>query len=326
VLTPSVYLRSENLKHFTANGRNIFLYFVIPLAILMGFYITGVFQLRSRLPEVAMVLGAAIRLLDFNHLNRQSFGVYQMFKGRTGIRPSSAIKRMENAYFACLTGLLLTTFLAGGTSPLLPSSGLPALGTSIARVEPALLPNAVLRPLSAVLLAVAVVLAGASIGSLMRAWAAAGRPRGLNEALAYIAFQTFSAVLAVISFPLYFATLAIHYVEYHVLMFPRCFHSGLDENSKLDRWFGTVRSNRGVFYGTVAAASGLVLLLMLMQSDPSSALRANPMRYLAVVSIFDGLFVFHYFVEMLIWRFSDPFFRRTLGALYFTPRSRTASR
>jgi len=38
------------------------------------------------------------------------------------------------------------------------------------------------------------------------------------------------------------------------------------------------------------------------------------------VSIFDGLFVFHYFVEMWIWRFSDPFFRRTLTPLYFRPR------
>ena len=36
----------------------------------------------------------------------------------------------------------------------------------------------------------------------------------------------------------------------------------------------------------------------------------------AFAAIFDGLFVFHYFVETLIWRFGDPFFRKE-AALYF---------
>ena len=39
-----------------------------------------------------------------------------------------------------------------------------------------------------------------------------------------------------------------------------------------------------------------------------------------VSAVFDGLFVFHYFVEMLIWRFSDPFFRKNLTGLYFAPK------
>jgi S-(hydroxymethyl)glutathione dehydrogenase/alcohol dehydrogenase len=146
-----------------------------------------------------------------------------------------------------------------------------------------------------------------------------------REALTYLAFQTIGALMAMVSAPLYFATLAIHYVEYHVLMFPRCFHTGLNEDRGLDRWFGTLRKHRAVFYGIVIAAAGVVMVIMLMQSNPTSAFRANPMRYLAIVSIFDGLFVFHYFVEMLIWRFSDPYFRRTLSPLYFTPRARAAA-
>jgi hypothetical protein len=324
VLTPSVYLRSENLKHFAAGRRNIFLYFVVPLAILMGFYVIGVLQLRSRFPAFAVVFGVAIRLLDFNHLNRQSFGVYQLFKARTGLRPPPLLKRLENAYFACLTALLLVTFLAGGVFPLFQPGGLPALGTSIAATAPAILPLSILRIASAALSILAFGLGGFSIALLVRTCRASGRASGLAEALAYMAFQTFAALLAIVSSPLYFATLAIHYVEYHVLMFPRCFHTGLDESSSVDRWFGALRANRAVFYGVVAAASGLVMLLAQMQASPASALRANPMRYLAVVSIFDGLFVFHYFVEMLIWRFSDPFFRRTLGSLYFTPRPRPA--
>jgi hypothetical protein len=40
----------------------------------------------------------------------------------------------------------------------------------------------------------------------------------------------------------------------------------------------------------------------------------------ALVAVFDGLFVFHYFVEMFIWRFSEPYYRQTLGPLYFAPK------
>ena len=43
--------------------------------------------------------------------------------------------------------------------------------------------------------------------------------------------------------------------------------------------------------------------------------------YTALVAIFDGLFVFHYFVEMFIWRFSEPYYRQTLGPLYFAAKS-----
>ena len=39
--------------------------------------------------------------------------------------------------------------------------------------------------------------------------------------------------------------------------------------------------------------------------------------YTALVAVFDGIFVFHYFVEMFIWKFSEPHYRQTLGPLYF---------
>lgn len=323
VLTLSVYLQSENLRHFAATNRNILLFFVAPLVILMGFYAIGVLQLRGKFPAIAVVLAVCIRLLDFNHLNRQSFGVYQLFKARAGVRVAPGSKRAENGFFACLTGLLLTTYLAGGVSPLLQPRGLPALGTSIATTVPPLLPLATLHAAAIALSCGAAALGVISIASLLRAWSAGGRRQGLPQIVGYFAFQTAAAVLAVVSSPLYFATLAIHYVEYHVLMFPRCFHSGLDTKSALDGWFDRLRRHRALFYGVLLAAAGVVMITTMMQQNPTSAFRANPMRYLAVVSIFDGLFVFHYFVEMLIWRFSDPFFRRTLTPLYFAPKLRT---
>lgn len=312
VLTLSVYLQSENLKHFTESGRNILLFFAIPLTILMGFYVVGVFQLRVRFPAFAVVFSAAIRLLDFNHLNRQTFGVYQMFKARAGIRGTAGAKRVEQGYLATLTALLFATYLAGGVYPLFRGKAAAIASAAHGKAGPVLLPIGALQAVCVALTGVLVVLGAVSVSLAARAWRKAGRPAGLREALSYLGFQTAGVLLAVLSMPMYFATLAIHYVEYHVLMFPRCFHSRLHEQSPVDRYFGRLRRRPALFYGVVGIAALVVLLF-----TNSSGMADSSTGYLAVVSIFDGLFVFHYFVETLIWRFSDPFFRRTLTSLYF---------
>ncbi|HJZ95518.1 MAG TPA: hypothetical protein VKE70_03375, partial [Candidatus Solibacter sp.] len=306
VLTLSVYLQRENLRHFTTTPANILLYIVIPLAILMGFYAVGVLQLRARIPALAIGLSCVVRLLDFNHLNRQTFGVYQLFKARMGLRPQPAMKRAEQGFYLALTGVLFVTFLAGGASPFLSPPGAP------------LLPIAWLRVAAMMAMIVAAGFGATCITMLVCAWRDAGRPAGVSGSLAYFAFQTASAVLSIVSLPLYLATLAIHYVEYHVLMFPRCFHARLEESSRLDRCFAWLRRSPVSFYGTTILLAGIVMMFTNLRGP----LPAHPLRYLAVVSVFDGLFVFHYFVETLIWRFSDPFYRKTLGALYFRPKAR----
>jgi hypothetical protein len=48
--------------------------------------------------------------------------------------------------------------------------------------------------------------------------------------------------------------------------------------------------------------------------------RQMPSSSLVLFALFDGLFVFHYFVESFIWRFSEPYYRQTLGPLYFGSR------
>lgn len=315
VLTVSVYLQSENLRHFAQTGKNIALFFAIPLIILMAFYVIGAFQLRAKFPLVAVVFSAVIRLLDFNHLNRQTFGVYQLFKARTGIRPAPSVKRAEQGYLAALTGLLFVTFLSGGVCPLLRRNPSSIVDAAQGKSGSALLPAVILQVAFVALAGLAVSLAALSVILLIRDWRRGGRPGGLRQALSYLGFQTVGVLLAVVSMPLYFATLAIHYVEYHVLMFPRCFHSQLDAKSALDRCFGRLRRRPAVFYSLLVLSAFIVSIF-----TNSSGMADASTRYLAVISIFDGLFVFHYFVEMLIWRFSDPFFRRTLTSLYFPPR------
>jgi hypothetical protein len=182
----------------------------------------------------------------------------------------------------------------------------------------------VLQAAAVVGIAAAVGLLAASVTGVVRAWRTAGRPGGLGMALAYLGFQATGAVLAVVSFPLYLAALAIHYVEYHVLMAPRCLWSRLDETSRLDRWYGRVRSNRVLFYAAVVGVAALVTACAMAgmgMMGRHTGVFGEPVGYLALIAVFDGLFVFHYFVEMLIWRFSDPYFRQSLAGLYFAPKA-----
>jgi hypothetical protein len=121
----------------------------------------------------------------------------------------------------------------------------------------------------------------------------------------------------------------MHYVEYHVLMYPRCFHTPLDPGRRADRLFARLRRSPVVFYGVLLGVAALVTACTwlgmgaLIERDGGSPRTS----YLALISLFDGLFVFHYFVESLIWKFSDPHYRQTLGPLYFgPPKGATAGR
>jgi hypothetical protein len=208
---------------------------------------------------------------------------------------------------------LYCTFLSGGSMPLLqgPAPAAPMVSTAL------------LRPFTILLLTVAAALAAVIIHGLWRAWQAAGSPAGLAEALAYLALQTFSAALPILSTPLYGAALAMHYVEYHVLMYPRCFHSAINTERAPDRLLARLRRDPLQFYLVLIAISAIVYALFVTSNwiMGGGATQLQGARgYLAIAAIFDGLFVFHYFVEMYIWRFNDPFFRRTLSGLYFSRR------
>ncbi len=324
VVTLTVYLQSANLRHFWGTWPRRSLFLAAPVAILVAFDLLHAFRVGAAFPAFALAFWGAVRLLDFNHFNRQSFGVYQMFKGRTGVRFPARLKRAENAAFFGLTALLFATFLAGGLCPLFQAGGwLTVLDLGAPPVEP-VLPLDVLQGASVLALAVTAGLLGYAATGLVRAWRAADSPRGLGFALAYLAFQTAAALLAAVSFPLYLAALAVHYVEYHVLMAPRCFQAKLDPAWRVDRAFAVLRASRAIFYAAVVAVAGLatafgvVGMAAMGRVEPGSP--AEPFGYLLLIAVFDGLFVFHYFVEMFIWRFSDPHFRRSLAGLYFAPK------
>ena len=106
VVTFVIYLRSENLEYFTSDTRNKIRFFGIPILLFAAYWMIGVFRLVATVPLFALVFHGLIRAADFNHLNRQSFGVQQLFKARAGLRAPQMLKSVEMWYFNTLSGLL----------------------------------------------------------------------------------------------------------------------------------------------------------------------------------------------------------------------------
>jgi hypothetical protein len=317
VVTLALYMRSENLRYFASTPGNRVVFFLVPVVLLAGFDLYHALRVGAVFPAVGVLVLAAVRLADFNHFNRQSFGVLQLFKARTGAKPAAGGKRTEGLYFLSLTGLLFVTFLAGGTCPLAQPGGPLTVAPLLGELFPALVPLAASQVAWAGLAVAAACLFGAVTSGLWRV------ARGRGAAVAYVVAQSASALMAAAYFPLYLAGLAVHYVEYHVLMAPRCFRASLDPASRLDRAYGAVRARPVLFYALVIGAAGLVTLttaagMGMMGRGPGAA--GRPFEYLVLIAVFDGLFAFHYFVEMFVWRFGDPHFRRELSGLYFAPR------
>jgi hypothetical protein len=290
-LTLTIYLQSANLSYFNSSWSKRILYFLVPALIFVCFDLYRALQIAIMLPAVDLAVRSGIRFLDFQHFNRQSFGVFQLFKGRAF---PGWLRRVESLYFFSLTVLLFLSFLTSGRFD----------GNNI---------------WTRLVLLVVACLALPLLVGYVQVWKRAPQRSALVAPLAYFLLQTLSAVLAIANTAFYLCCLAMHYVEYHVLMYPRCFNARLNPASRTDRLFARLRSRKLGFYAVLLGVAALVTYCtwlgmgMLVQQQEA----AGGPSYLVLISLFDGLFVFHYFVESLIWKFSDPHYRQTLGPLYF---------
>jgi hypothetical protein len=307
VLTPTIYLQSSNLRYFNGSWRNRIIYFAIPVAIFLFFDLYATFQVAVVYPLAAMAVRAGIRYLDFSHFSRQTRGVLQLYKTRAGIKFPAWTRPTEALYFFALSLLLFTSFVGGGRF---------ALNTAASLI--------VAVSTGALFVAMAAGFVVAHIRSASRT--------AILLPLLYFLFQTSAAVLATYNLAFYGVALAMHYVEYHLLMSPRCFKSTLDPGSPTDKVFGMLRANKLVFYSLLFLVA---LIVTVFTADFSAMLamlqglagrgRQMPSSSLVLFALFDGLFVFHYFVESFIWRFSEPHYRQTLGPLYFGSRPQPAA-
>ncbi|MFI5307562.1 MAG: hypothetical protein ACHQ53_09430 [Polyangiales bacterium] len=294
-VTLAVYLQAQNREHFRSSTRNRLIYFAAPPAILGLYALSAATDFRARHVELAAAVFSSLRFFDFFHVGRQSAGVLRLFERPRREALPAWLPRAENAFFVGMALLQWETFLLGGR-----------FGA-----------DRVSARIPAIMLA---VIALAIIASHARSWLAS---RALSThatshawlPLLYFALQAASAAAAVWQTRLYLSALAMHYVEYHVMMRPRCFETPLDTRHALDRAAAFVRERRGLFYGLLLAVAVGFELRSYAPADLSPSTTF-------CVHVFDGIFLVHYFLEAFLWKFSDPFYRRTLGPLYLEPHPR----
>ena len=228
-ITLAVYVSRENRAYFASSVRNRLVYFAAPLAILAFFAWAEGSGLRTREPLVAGYLFGALRFLDFFHVGRQSVGMLQLWKRPVGAALPSWSRRAENAFFVGMALMQWQTFRVGG---------------SFAEDDPSFtLPSAALFVLFA-------VIALSYVRAVERLGAEAGRAPWL--ALAYFAMQALSAAVAVYDTRFYLAALTLHYVEYHVIMAPRCF-AEVPGRVPADRPAAVLRAHPFAFYALLLA-------------------------------------------------------------------------
>ncbi len=291
LVTFAIYLQAANRRHFASSLRSRLLYFGTPLTLLVGFDLYRALGLGLRWPVLETVLGLAIRTADFQHSARQGFGVLQLFRGQqTGYWRQQRF--WENNYFTLMSVLMLITACAGGEFSSL--------------------------PISVVVAGLAAATGAVALTGHLRALTGS---KGRATAAAYFAVQSTCMWLSAWRTELYGLTLAMHYVEYHLLMAPRCLQAPLDPDALPDRWYGRLRSLPWLHYGLLIGAALVIthITWLGMGRAMSAEIQQGTLSYRLAVSVFDGLFVTHYVLDAFIWRFRDPYYRSALGALYFAP-------
>ena len=291
-ITLALYGQQRNLSHFSSSTKNRLIYFVAPALILLLFALVGAFELREREAALALYFFGAIRFFDFFHVGRQSFGMLQLFKRPVAGALPDWSRRTENAFFIGMALLQWETFLLGGRFQ----------GDALYARLPAVAMGALFVSVAA---------------SYLQLPADGSRRRGLRP-LCYFTMQAICAAAAVYDTRLYAVGLTMHYVEYHVIMAPRCFRVPLQKEATVDRAYRPLRDNAVLFYV-------LLLAVVLVFESRNYVASDLPTSTAFFVHIFDGIFFVHYFIEAFLWKFKEPFYGETLGPLYFPHASEDAT-
>ncbi len=75
VLTQTIYASRANRIYFSSSRRNSIVFFAIPLTLLGCYFALNTLELSKSVPWFALVFWAGLRLFNFLHLTRQTFGV-----------------------------------------------------------------------------------------------------------------------------------------------------------------------------------------------------------------------------------------------------------
>ncbi|MCO4745919.1 MAG: hypothetical protein KC912_14085 [Proteobacteria bacterium] len=295
ILTFFLYFQHENRRYFARDRWSTFTLYALPVIILLTMAALGAFKVAEAIPVVGVVTAYVLRIANYGHVGRQSFGVLQLFKGQARGQSPAWTKNWENGFFLVMAGLQVHTSFAGGT---------------IALEQP------LVKLVAAGLGVLFVVLLFAHV----RAAQVSGL-RAQRVVVAYFIIQALCSALAAAYTLLYAATLAVHYVEYHVIMQPRLFRLPLDTRFGLDRVMAFFRGRQLAFYLVLILLAFIAtgwgrLTAAVFPTDPGAVTRL-------AIHAFDGLALFHFVTDGFLWKFRQPFVRQQLGPLYFAPWTRS---
>ena len=297
LVTFPVYLNKTNLQHFTSTRRYVFLHFVVPVAIVGVIALAYYLRTWNRGYSMVAIFGfwvfLAARGLDFYHVVRQSFGVLELTKGQARLKFPPFTKLVARSLFMTFFLLQMHTFVH----------------------DKAFTPDVLSMSLVAIAGGLFVWLIAAYLRQLY-----ASNADDKSYALipiGYLVCQATCAAMAAYRTELYLASLAMHYLEYHVLMHPRVFAHLREDESIGDRLMGLFKRNQWFFYAGLLALSLFLYMGPRVFNGYEHPLGAQGWIFWVFViqSIIGTL---HFYVDSLLWRFSNPFYRKTLGPLYFS--------
>jgi hypothetical protein len=300
-ITGALYFNSANLRYFESSRGRAAIYFLVPALILVGMFALDFFDVVGTYSWLAIPVSVFLAAADRFHVLRQSFGVFEMFKARASVLFPRSLVKVDNLYFLALWILQLLTF----------TSHMPRDF------------DGTFDPSNPFALA-AVVIAAALLVRILVGFAAGWRKpeadrTAVATALAYLMLQTCSALLNIYRARLYLASLAMHYVEYHVLMAPRLFTTPLDLSTRVDRIAAAFRRHPVAFYAGLFAVSASMSAGALFGVGGTQVRKDTAAVSWMFVNLLNGVFLFHYFLDGFVWKFSNPFYRETLGPVYFAP-------
>lgn len=312
-VTFAIYLNRENLRYFFSNGRNVVLYFVLPLGIAAASFYFYQFNpwknWFNTLPLLLPIFALTVRAADFVHVQRQSYGVLQLLKGSTGLKFSGASKTLEKIFFPLMALAAWITLTR-------------ALGTNPHRVWQGLATSRLYQVVSNewVLWSILVVAAAVflmALGKLIESRGTEGSPRQRYSPIVYFVLQSAAVTLAVIDFRLYAVGLAMHYTEYHLLVYQRSFKA---KGSAFRDTSCPPGRRIALVLGFYVVLVGVSVMFAFMPKGFSEEVPEGNLIGFSMNNVFLTVIIFHFYIDALIWRFRKPFYRETLGPVYFGPR------
>jgi len=312
-VTFAIYCNSENLRYFVSDSKNVILYLGLPLVIMgAAFYFYQFSPWKAwfaALPLLLPIVELTVRGVDFLHVQRQSYGVLQLLKGSTGRKFANVSRSLEKWFFPLMALAAWTTLVRSYSSATDPVWG----GFRQTKFFEIVNNNF----FHATVLAAAGCIFAVALVRLVTAAKGEGSIKQRFAPLCYFVLQSAAVVLAVLDPRLYAVGAAMHYTEYHLLVYQRSVAADGSAFRSTPRPIGQRVAIVCGFYAVVLGIS--LLFAWYPKAAGPAALKEEPLRR-TLNSLFLAVILFHFYIDTLIWRFRKPFYKKSLGPVYFGDR------